>query len=138
MSSLLDKVRGNLEAAAKNPVNENSEKPRRAPREKHKTEVKLDPEKVEKAEKIIIRNCSTNEVRENLKMECALSTNTMPEDSESGRYLYLPKDTVPRFETWAGQEGFFVKQSYIVGVLILDLMMDNSNRDRPNKFHRKG
>lgn len=132
MSSLLDKVRGNLEAAEKNQKNhEHDEKPRHAPREKKPTEVKL--AEVADDDNLVVRNCSTNEVMQDLCTRLGLTEQTR---KQSGRYLKLSKSDLPAFQEWAGSGGFFVKESRIDSTVIYDLMVDNSNRFHQN-HHKK-
>jgi len=132
MSSLLDKVRGNLEAAEKNQKNnERNEKPRYSPREKKPTEVKLS--EVNDDDSLIVRNCSTNEVMQELCTRLGLTEQTKV---QSGRYLKLGKNDLPAFQEWAGTGGFFVKESRVDKVVVYDLMVDNSNRYHQN-HHKK-
>lgn len=131
MSSLLDKVRGNLEAAAKNPNTEHHDKPHREPREKKPTQVSL--AEVADDDSLVVRNCSTNEVMQDLCTRLGLTEQTR---KQSGRYLKLSKSDLPAFQEWAGSGGFFVKESRIDSIVIYDLMVDNSNRFHQN-HHKK-
>lgn len=132
MSSLLDKVRGNLEAAAKNPVNEHHDKPHREPREKKPTQVSL--AEVADDDKLLVRNCSTNEVMEALIKAIQLTPETTV---KSGRYLQIYKNDLPAFQSWASQGGFFVKESRVDKIMVYDLMVDNSNRWHKNQHGKK-
>ncbi len=131
MSSLLDKVRGNLEAAEKNPKPMN-DKPHRQPREKKPTEVKLSD--VADDDSLVVRNCSTNEVMQELCSRLCLTEQTKV---QSGRYLKLGKNDLPAFSEWASAGGFFVKESRVDKVVVYDLMVDNSNRYHQNRHGKK-
>lgn len=131
MSSLLDRVRGGFEAAEKNQKNnDHADKPR-PPREKKPTEVKLSD--VSDDDSLIVRNCSTNEVMQELCTRLGLTEQTKV---QSGRYLKLGKSDIPAFQEWAGAGGFFVKESRVDKVVVYDLMVDNSNRYHQN-HHKK-
>ena len=130
MSSLLDRVRGGFEAAEKNPKPMN-DKPRQ-PREKKPTEVKLS--EVSDDDNLLVRNCSTNEVMQDLCTRLGLTEQTRV---QAGRYLKLGKNDLPAFQEWAGAGGFFVKESRVDKVVVYDLMVDNSNRFHQNR-HKKG
>ena len=132
MSSLLDKVRGNLEAAAKNPNTDHHDKPHREPREKKATSVKIATELTEDT-RVYVRNCSTQEVMQSLIEAVKLTPETT---IKSGRYVQIYQQDIPAFEDWASKGGFFVKESPLDRVLILDLMVDNSNRYHQNR-HKK-
>lgn len=130
MSSLLDRVRGGFEAAEKNPKPMN-DRPPRQPREKKPTEVKLS--EVSDDDNLIVRNCSTNEVMQELCSRLGLTEQTRV---QSGRYLKLGKNDLPAFSEWASAGGFFVKESRIGTTMVYDLMVDNSNRYHQNR-HKK-
>ena len=72
---------------------------------------------------IALRNCSTNAVMEDLKKALGHGDDTL----KSGRYIMIDKGDIENLRTFA-QGGFFVKTSQLGSLLILDLMVDNSNR----------
>lgn len=131
--SLASDIRAAFEAPAKNnEAVEHTSKPRREPREKNPTQVSL--AEVADDDKLVVRNCSTNEVMEALIKAIQLTPETTV---KSGRYLQIYKNDLPAFQAWASQGGFFVKESRIDKIMVYDLMVDNSNRFHQNRHGKK-
>ena len=96
--------------------------------EKPQQRRQLKPTKVdisipEEVSTIILRNCSTNAVMEDLRKALGYGDSVL----KSGRYIVIDKNDIENLKTFASG-GFFVKQSQLGPTMVLDLMVDNSNR----------
>ena len=83
------------------------------------------PAPVEPPARVIVRNCSTRRVLAMLLQQFG------GDRSVSGRYFAPDVTDVAKIRIWAASNGFFVKESRIGDVLVLDLMMDRTKLDRP-------
>ena len=83
------------------------------------------PAPVEPPARVVIRNCSTRRVLAMLLQQFG------GDRSVSGRYFAPDVTDVAKIRIWAASNGFFVKESRIGDVLVLDLMMDRTKLDRP-------
>ncbi|MBQ3809591.1 MAG: hypothetical protein II839_02085 [Kiritimatiellae bacterium] len=75
--------------------------------------------------RVVIRNCSTRRVLAQL-LERFGGDRTV-----SGRYFAPGETDVAKIRAWADANGLFVKESRVLDVLVLDLMMDRTKLDRP-------
>ena len=79
---------------------------------------------------ILIRNCSTKRVLSQLLNELGGR-----EEDVSGRYFVPTTQDLAKIHQYASANGFFVKESLVRNVMVLDLMVD---RDRRGGYVRRG
>ena len=79
---------------------------------------------------IVIRNCSTKRVLSQLLNELGGK-----EEDVSGRYFVPTTQDLAKIHQYAASNGFFVKESLVRNVMVLDLMVD---RDRRMPYPRRG
>jgi len=72
---------------------------------------------------IVIRNCSTKRVLQQLLGELG----GKPEEI-SGRYFIPEAQDLEKIHKYAESNGFFVKESLVRNVMVLDLMVDRARR----------
>ena len=78
----------------------------------------------------MIRNCSTKRVLSQLLNELGGK-----EEDIAGRYFVPTTQDLPKIHQYASANGFFVKESLVRNVMVLDLMVD---RDRRMPYPRRG
>ena len=79
---------------------------------------------------VVIRNCSTKRVLSQLLNELGGK-----EEDIAGRYFVPTTQDLPKIHQYASANGFFVKESLVRNVMVLDLMVD---RDRRAPYPRRG
>ena len=79
---------------------------------------------------VVIRNCSTKRVLSQLLNELGGK-----EEDVSGRYFVPTTQDLAKIHQYAASNGFFVKESLVRNVMVLDLMVD---RDRRAPYPRRG
>ncbi len=79
--------------------------------------------------RVIVRNCSTRRVLASL-LQAFGGDRTV-----SGRYFAPTERDVAKIRSWAASNGLFVKESRVLDVLVLDLMMDRTKLDRPPRSY---
>ena len=72
---------------------------------------------------VVIRNCSTKRVLSQLLNELGGK-----EEDISGRYFVPTTQDLAKIHQYASANGFFVKESLVRNVMVLDLMVDRDRR----------
>lgn len=72
---------------------------------------------------VVIRNCSTKRVLSQLLNELGGK-----EEDVSGRYFVPTTQDLAKIHQYAASNGFFVKESLVRNVMVLDLMVDRDRR----------
>ncbi len=80
---------------------------------------------------IVIRNCSTRRVLQQLLNELGGKAEDI-----AGRYFVPATQDLAKIHQYASANGFFVKESLVRGVMVLDLMVDRQRRG--GFMHRGG